>query len=322
MARPRIYVSRRIPEAVCKRLGDDFEVSYHDSEAPPARDVLLTSVAGVDGCIVTLSDTVDDEFFDAAGTQLQVVANYAVGYDNIDVVAATRRGVVATNTPDVLTRATAEFAIALMLSLLRRVREGDRLLRRREEWTWAPTMMLGTPHDRLLGIVGFGRIGQEVARLASGLGMRVIFSDAIDRPAARFEQAEFTELLARSDIVSLHCPLVVETYHLLGREEFATMNDHAYLVNTARGPIVDEVALYRALVDGAIAGAALDVFEQEPKVTEGLLELENVVLTPHLASATQEAREAMGLLCVSALRAVLLEQRHPANALHGLGPAS
>jgi glyoxylate reductase len=318
MAGPRIYVSRRVPATVLDTFGEAFAVDYHDSETPPTRDVLLQKVAGVDGCVLTLNDAVDTAFFEAAGPQLRVVANYAVGYDNIDLNAATRRGVVVTNTPDVLTKATAEFAIALMLSLLRRVSEGDRMLRRRDEWTWAPTMMLGaTSLNRILGIVGFGRIGQEVGRLAACLGMRVIFSDSIERPGSPFEQVPFAELLERAQVVSLHCPLLPETHHLIGGEQLQAMQDEAYLVNTSRGPVIDESALYEALRDRVIAGAALDVFEHEPEVTEGFLKLDNVVLAPHLASATDDAREAMGMLCASALRAVLLDQQMPANALNG-----
>lgn len=282
----------------------------HDSEWPPSREELLVRSAGCDGLMTMLTDRIDDELLDAAGPQLRVVANFAVGFDNVDVPACTRRGVVVSNTPDVLTVATAELTIALMLALLRRVAEGDRLVRRREEWIWAPNMLLGHGlASRTLGLVGFGRIGQEVARLAQAHGMEVIST-------SRAGALPLDELLRAADVVSLHVPLSDETRHLIDERALRLMKPTAVLVNTSRGPIVDEAALARALSEKRIAGAALDVFEREPEVTEELLGLENVVLTPHLGSATLGTREAMGMLCVEALRAVLLENRAPANALN------
>jgi glyoxylate reductase len=218
--------------------------------------------------------------------------------------------VLVSNTPDVLTTATAELTIALMLALLRRVAEGDRLVRRREEWIWAPNMMLGGGlAGKTLGLVGHGRIGQEVARLAQAHHMEVMYTSSTGG-------VPLDELLATADVVSLHLPLSAATRHLIDYRAIALMKPTAVLVNTSRGPIVDEAALARALAEKRIAGAALDVFEREPEVTEALLALENVVLTPHLGSATLETREAMGMLCVDALRAVLLENRAPANALN------
>ena len=256
------------------------------------------------------ADRIDDALLDAAGPQLRVVANFAVGYDNVDLEAVTRRGVIVSNTPAVLTEATAEMAIALMLALLRRVAEGDRLIRRRESWIWGPNMMLGRGLATLvLGLVGYGRIGQAVGRLARAHGMDVVYS-------SRSGGIPLAELLAAADVVSLHLPLNAETRHLIDATALATMKPTAVLVNTSRGPIVDEAALAEALAGGRIAGAALDVFEREPEVTAGLLELENVVLVPHLGSATHETREAMGMLCLEALRAVLLEDRVPPNALN------
>jgi glyoxylate reductase len=264
-----------------------------------------------------LTDRVDDELLDAAGPQLRVVANYAVGYDNVDVPAATRHGVLVSNTPDVLTEATAELTVALMLAIARRIAEGDRLIRRREPWIWAPTFMLGaTLRGRTLGIVGLGRIGREVARLARAHGLDVIYTNRTGPTSPELEWVTFEELIARADVVSLHVPLSPETHHLIGAAELRAMRANAFLVNTTRGPVVDEEALAEALRRGEIAGAALDVFEREPEVSESLLELENVVLVPHLGSATDEAREAMGMLCVSALRAVLLEDRCPENAVN------
>ena len=244
-----------------------------------------------------LTDRVDGELLDAAGPQLRIVANYAVGLDNVDLEECERRGIAVSNTPDVLTAATAEMTLALMLALTRRVVEGDRFLRRREDWQWAPTFMLGRGLAGLmLGIVGFGRIGQAVGQLGRAHGMHVVH-------AGEFPLDDLVEM---ADILTLHVPLNDETHHLIGEGELALMKPTAYLVNTSRGPVVDEGALADALAEGRIAGAALDVFEREPDVEERLLALDNVVLTPHIASATHEAREAMGMLCVKALREVLL----------------
>jgi len=315
--KPSVFLSRRVPERVRHELDDRFELAVHDSERPPARDDLLAAVAGRDGVVTMLTDRVDDELLDAAGDTLRVVANYAVGYDNVDVAAATRRGVLVSNTPEVLTEATAELTIALILDVARRVSEGDRFLRRRESWVWAPTFMLGTTlRGRVLGIVGLGRIGREVARLARGFGMHVIYTTRSGPRGSEDEWVSLPELLARADVVSLHVPLTPETRHLIGPAELHAMREDALLVNTTRGPVVDEAALAGALRRREIAGAALDVFEREPEVSEELLDLENVVLAPHLGSATTETREAMGMLCVAALEAVLLDGRCPPNAVN------
>ena len=237
-----------------------------------------------------LTVTVDDAYLDAAGPQLRIVANYAVGVNNVDLDAARRRGVVIANTPDVLTGATAELALTLMLSLLRRVTEGDRFVRRREPWQFSLEFMLG---ERLEGktvlIVGAGRIGRETARLVEAFG-------AVPVLAGR--DADLDALLPEADVVSLHVPLTAETRHLIDARRLRLMKRSAVLINTARGPVVDEAALAAALADGTIAGAGLDVYEREPEVTEALLALENVVLAPHLGSATRDTRVAMGMLCV------------------------
>ena len=287
--RPAVHVTEVVPDAVREALARDF--------------ALLEAPGGADGLVTMLTDRVDAAFLDAAGPQLRVVANYAVGVDNVDLDAARARGVLVANTPDVLTRSTAELAIAL----LRRVAEGDRLLRRRDNWRWAPTFMLGEGlAGKTLGIVGPGRIGGEAARLGTVLGMRVATAGRAEPLGPRLEEA---------DVLSLHVPLTSETRHLIDAAALGRMRPTAVLVNTARGGLVDEAALVAALRSGALAGAALDVFETEPAVGEELLALENVVLTPHLGSATRQTREAMGMLCVEALRAVLLERRSPANAV-------
>lgn len=307
--KPRVFASRRFPDRVRAELERSFEVDVHDSLWPPARDELLRRVAEKDGLMLMLTDRVDDELLDAAGSQLRIVADYAVGIDNIDLEACRRRAVVVSNTPGVLTETTAELTIAIILALLRRVAEGDRLIRRGERWIWAPNMMLGRGLPGLvLGLVGHGRIGHAVERLAREHGMDVVHH-------SRTSGVPLDELLRSADVVSLHLPLTEESRHLIDADALARMKPTAVLVNVSRGPIVDEEALVGALVDGRIAGAALDVFEHEPDVHPGLLGLENVVLVPHLGSATHETREAMGMLCVEALRAVLIDGRVPPNAV-------
>jgi glyoxylate reductase len=260
---------------------------------------------GADGILSLLTTTVDSDFLDRAGPQLRVVANFAVGVNNIDLDAARARGVLVANTPDVLTRPTAELTVTLMLSLLRRVTEGDRLVRRREPWGFSLEFMLGESLDgKLVGIVGPGRIGRETARLVEAFGARTTFVGQGDDLGA---------LLTAADVVSLHCPLTAETHHLIDAAALAAMKPSAVLVNAARGPVVDERALVEALRSGSIAGAALDVYEHEPEVSEELLSMENVVLSPHLGSATRPTREAMGMLAVEALQAVLLRGERPPN---------
>jgi glyoxylate reductase len=282
-----------VPPEVAAALRDAFE--------------LVPSVDGADGALVTPAVTVDGAYLDAAGPQLRIVANYAVGIDNVDLEAARERGVVVTNTPGVLTNATAEHALGLMLALLRRIAEGDRSVRRRDSWEWGPDFMIGEGLDgkRVL-VVGPGRIGRRVGELVTGLGATVAYAGRED---------DLIGLLAGADVVTLHCPLTPGTRHLIDAAALAAMKPTSVLVNTARGAVVDEQALVGALLERSIAGAALDVFEHEPAVSEELLSLENVVLTPHVASATRDARLAMGMLCVSALRALLLEGRVPPNAV-------
>jgi glyoxylate reductase len=251
-----------------------------------------------------LHDRVDDAFLSAAGEQLRVVANVAVGYDNVDLDAARSHRVTITNTPGVLTDATADLAIALMLAITRRLGEGERRIRSGEPWAWSIDFMLGRGlRGKTLGIVGYGEIGRATATRARAFGMEVVYTK---RSAGRDPgRVELGELLERSHVVSLHCPLTPETRHLIDAAALARMRGDAYLVNTARGPVVDEAALAAALRDGAIAGAALDVFEREPEVHPDLVALDNVVLIPHLGSATIETRTAMAELAAANAIAVL-----------------
>jgi glyoxylate reductase len=312
MNTPRVLVTRRIPASVLARLGASCDVDVYRGAGAISRDELKSRLQDALGLVCVLTDRIDGEILDAA-PRLRVVANIAVGYDNFDMAAARARGVIMTNTPDVLTEATADLAWTLILGIMRRVTEGDRLIRR-GGWTgWALDFMLGSDlRGKQLGIVGMGRIGAAVARRAAAFGMRVAFPSlpqaSVSVDAQAFTPMGLDELLASSDVVSLHVPLTPDTRHLIDRKAFARMKRTAYLVNTSRGPVVDEEGLAWALREGLIAGAALDVFEREPIVHPDLLGLENVLLAPHLGSATTETRTAMADLAVSNVLAVLAGQ--------------
>jgi glyoxylate reductase len=307
----RIVVTRRIPEPALELLGGagDVWLSPHDRPMTPGE--LHAAVAGADAVVTLLHDRIDDAFLDAAGPGLQVVANVAVGYDNIDVPACARRGVVATNTPGVLVDATADIAMALILMSTRRLGEAERMVREGGTWSWNMFFMLGTGlQGKTLGIVGLGQIGAATARRARAFGMRIAYAgrrraDAALESELGAEMRELDELLATADVVSIHTPLSDATRHLIDARRLGLMKPAAYLVNTSRGPVVDEAALAAALRDGTIAGAGLDVFEREPEIDPGLRGLENVVLIPHLGSATIETRTAMAVLAAENAVAVL-----------------
>ena len=313
----KIVVTGRIPEVAVERLRAEHEVDAWSAAEAISREELLTRVAGADALLTLLTERVDAELLDAAGPQLKVVANVAVGYDNVDVPACTARGIIATNTPGVLTEATADVAFALILMATRRTGEGERVIRSGQPWKWGMFYLLGSGlQGKTLGVVGMGGIGQATARRARAFGMDVIYqsrSELAPEVAAELgaRRVELDELLATADVVSLHCPYSPATHHLIGAEQFAAMRDSAYLVNTARGPIVDEAALADALRDGQIAGAGLDVYEREPLVHAGLLELDNVALLPHLGSATIETRTAMATLAADNALAVLAGEQPP-----------
>jgi glyoxylate reductase len=299
-------------------IAEHCDVTLHDGEFAMPRDELLKAIGGKQGAVTLLTDRVDDEFLDAAGPQLIIVANYAVGFDNIDLDACTRHGVMASNTPGVLTETTADTAWALLMAAARRVPEGDRFLRSRTPWVWGPLMMLGQDiHGKTLGIVGFGRIGQALARRAKGFGMRIVFHDAYPPPQEIVDElgaeraTDLDALLATADFVSLHVNLTDETRHMIDEQALSKMKPTAVIVNTSRGPVIDEAALAEALANGVIFGAGLDVFEREPEVHERLLELDNAVIIPHLGSATVGTRDAMGLLAVENLFAGLEGRRPP-----------
>ncbi len=299
-AKPPVLLTRRIPSAAFARLAEACDVDL--PEAPPSPDDLIRRVRGKQALIAQLVDQITADVLDA-GERLKVVANVAVGYDNIDVAAARARQVIITNTPDVLTAAVAEFTWGLILSAARRIAEGDRLIRRGGWKGWSLDFMLGTElRGKQLGIVGPGRIGRAVAEKAAAFGMTVVFSN---RRGASGDVISLDALLVGSDVVSIHAPLTPETRHLIDRRALARMKRSAILVNTSRGALVDEGALAWALSERLIAGAALDVYEREPAVLESLLSMDNVVLAPHLGSATRETRTAMADLAVSNVLAVL-----------------
>jgi glyoxylate reductase len=308
-----VLVTRPLLEQVLRFLEVRCDVTRNREDRPMDRDSLLAEAAGKDGILSMLTDRIDDELLDAAGSQLKVVSNYAVGYDNVDVDACTRRGVLVTNTPDVLTDATADMAWALILGASRRMVEGDRLVRTGQPWSWSPTFMLGREVTGMtLGIVGLGRIGQAVAARAVPFQMRVLYHSRTRRSDAEsalgLEYLPFDDLLGEADVISIHVPMSEETRHLFGQPQFRAMKPTAVLVNTARGPIVDEEALAQALSAGELFAAGLDVYEKEPEIHPSLLELENVVLAPHLGSATVETRTAMGMLAAENLVAALSGQ--------------
>jgi glyoxylate reductase len=314
----KVLVTREIPEAGLRVLeGFDVRVLH---ERPPEPEELLDVVRGVSGVLSTATETVDGELMDAAGDGLRVVANMAVGYDNVDVGAAAERGVVVTNTPGVLDETTADVAFMLLLAAARRLGEGERLLRAgRWEW-WGPKQLMGRDvWGKVLGIVGFGRIGQAVARRAKGFGMEILYHNRSRRQEAEQETGArylgLDELLEIADFVSLHTPLTDETYHLIGATELDRMKPETILVNTSRGPVVDEAALADALAESRIFAAGLDVYEEEPGIHPKLLELENVVLAPHIGSASVETRDKMAALAAENIVAVLSgeEPKTPVN---------
>jgi glyoxylate reductase len=315
-ASPTVYVTRELPGDAIERLRRAAAVRVWPEELPPPRDVLLREAASADGLIALLTDRIDGEFLDAA-PRLRVVSNVAVGFDNIDVAEATRRGVLVTNTPGILTETTADFAFALLMAAARRVVEADRYTRQGRWKTWGPQVLLGQDvHGACLGIVGLGAIGLEVAKRARGFGMRMLYFDHRRRPREErrygLVPTELDQLLREADFVSLHVPLTSKTHHLIGERELSLMKPTSVLVNTARGPVVDQAALYRFLKDRRIAAAALDVTETEPiPMDDPLLTLENVIIAPHIASASVRTRTRMAATAVDNLLAALRGEEPP-----------
>jgi len=317
--RPTLYVSRILPDPVMAIVRERFQLVQDPHDALPAPLALREGLCQADAAIVTLGDRIDSETIHAA-TRLKILANYAVGYNNIDLVAAQQHGLIVTNTPDVLTDATADLTWALILATARRVVEGDALVRS-GAWTgWSPTQLLGAEvTGKTLGIIGMGRIGQAVARRAVGFRMSVRYHTrqplATSSLPREWEHRSLQDLLGEADVVTIHVPLTSATQHLIGARELAWMRPTAFVINTARGPIVDEGALVEALKTGIIAGAGLDVYEQEPTIHPELAGMREVVLLPHLGSATVHARVQMGLVCLKNIQAVL-DGRPAPNEVH------
>ena len=310
MSKPKVFVTRVIPDKGLDLVKDFCDVDLWEGELPPSRDELLQRVQGVDGMLCLLTDKVDGEVMDAAGEQLKVISNFAVGYDNIDVSAATARKLPVGNTPDVLTDATADFAFTLMMSAGRRILEGDRYVREGKWQTWGPMLLLGIEmKGTTLGLIGFGRIGKAMARRAMGFDMRVIYYDPNETkpdPDIKANRVDFETLLEESDFISLHTPLTPDTHHLIDSEALSKMKSSVVVVNTSRGAVVDMDALYEALKFKRIFAAGLDVTEPEPLPADHpLLTLDNIVIVPHIASASRTARDKMAWLAAKNLIAGL-----------------
>ena len=312
----KVLVTARMPEEVLALLRREHQVESYAEDPPLDRASLLRRVADKEGLLCTITDLIDQELLDHAPA-LKVIANYGVGFEHIDLAAATQRGLPVTNTPGVLTDATADLAFALILATARRIVQGDKRVREGKFTYWAPLLFLGQEvSGKTLGLIGAGRIGQAVAQRARGFGMRVLYYNRTPlSPAAEQELhvsfAPLEDLLREADFVTLHVPLTPQTRHLIGRRELEIMKPTAHLINTARGPVVDEAALVAALRRGEIGGAGLDVYEQEPQLSPGLTELDNVVLLPHMGSATIETRTRMGLMAAENLLAGLRGERPP-----------
>ena len=318
MTKPRVFVTRVIPDEGLDPVREACEVDLWTEELPPPRDELLRRVAGVDGLLSLLTDAVDDELLDAAGAQLKVVSNFAVGFDNIDVEACTRRRIPAGNTPGVLTETTADLAFALLMSAARRIPEGVDHVRDGRWLTWGPMLLMGVDvHGATLGIVGFGRIGREMARRARGFGMRILYQDvhpatAEDEAELGARRVEMDELLSESDFISLHVNLTDETHHLIDADALRAMKPTAVLVNTSRGPVVDPDALESALRGGEIFAAGLDVTDPEPLSSDHpLVALPNCIVVPHIASASRVTRGKMAAMAAANLLSGVRGERLP-----------
>lgn len=320
--RPKVIVTRKLPDSIETRMAELFDVTLNLSDKPLDKEALKKAVASADVLVPTVTDTIDAEVIEAAGKKLKLIANFGAGVNHIDVAAAQEKGIAVTNTPGVLTEDTADLAMALILSVPRRLFEGEKILRS-GEWTgWTPTFLMGRRiQGKRLGIIGMGRIGSAIARRAKAFNMAVHYHKRKRLPTEVERDLEATywddldEMLSRMDFVSINCPLTEETHHLMNRARLKKLQPHAVIINTARGEIIDEEALADLIEVGRIAGAGLDVFEQEPEINPKLLELDNVVLLPHMGSATVEARMAMGEKVLINIRAFVDGHRPPDRVL-------
>lgn len=316
MSRPRVYVTRKLPKRALDMIEKECEMEVNPHDRVLNREELEESIQGIDGLLCLLTDTIDEELL-KLNPDLKVIANYAVGFNNINVEACTERGIPVSNTPGVLTDTTADFAWTLLMATARRIVEADRFTRAGKYKGWGPMMFLGGDiFGKTLGVVGMGRIGQSFASRARGFDMKVLYYDAYRKSEKEekelgIEYRKLETLLQESDFISLHVPLIDETKHLIGEKELKMMKDTAYLINTSRGPVIDEKALVNALKNKEIAGAGLDVFEDEPKLDPGLAELDNVTLAPHIASASIETRTKMAVMAAENLLAGLKGKEMP-----------
>ncbi|MGI6034203.1 MAG: 2-hydroxyacid dehydrogenase [Limnochordia bacterium] len=320
MSKPKVFVTQNIPQAGLDLLMKECEVFVNTEDRVLSKGEIMERLKGMDGMLCLLTDEIDGEIMDAE-PNLKVISNYAVGFNNINVDEATKRGIPITNTPGVLTETTADFAWTLLMGIARRLVEADKFTRAGKFKGWRPRLLLGSDiYGKTIGIVGMGRIGQAMARRAKGFNMNILYYDEY-RPDAKLEKelgityAPFDELLQKSDYVSIHVPLMESTHHFIGERELKLMKKSAYLINSARGPIVDEKALVKALKEKEIAGAGLDVFEDEPELAPGLAELDNVVIAPHIASATVETRSKMATMAAEGCLSVLKGEK-PVNLVN------
>lgn len=320
MSKPKVFVTQNIPQAGLDLLMKECEVFVNTEDRVLSKGEIMERLKGMDGMLCLLTDEIDGEIMDAE-PNLKVISNYAVGFNNINVDEATKRGIPITNTPGVLTETTADFAWTLLMGIARRLVEADKFTRAGKFKGWRPRLLLGSDiYGKTIGIVGMGRIGQAMARRAKGFNMNILYYDEY-RPDAKLEKelgityVPFDELLQKSDYVSIHVPLMESTHHFIGERELKLMKKSAYLINSARGPIVDEKALVKALKEKEIAGAGLDVFEDEPELAPGLAELDNVVIAPHIASATVETRSKMATMAAEGCLSVLKGEK-PVNLVN------
>ena len=316
MSKPKVFITRKIPDQGLQMIQQFCDADIWQDELPPSREVLLEHARGKQGLLSLLTDTIDAEIMDAAGNDLKVISNHAVGTDNIDLRAATLRKIPVGNTPGILTEATADFAFALLLSTARRVPEADRFVRSGKWKTWGPELMLGADiTGATLGIIGFGRIGQAVARRATGFKMKILYNDPYlikDEIGLDAQSVELDFLLSHSDFISIHSPLISQTHHLINQAAFNKMRSNTILINTARGAIIDPSALYEALKNHWIQAAALDVTEPEPiSLDNPLLKLDNLVICPHIASASHSTRVKMSIMAAENLMAGLNGEKLP-----------
>ncbi|HET6371229.1 MAG TPA: D-glycerate dehydrogenase [Nitrospiria bacterium] len=323
MAKAKILLTRTLPEAIQKKIARRFNLVLNKQDRPLTRNEIIRKIKNCDGVISMLSDPIDSKVMDNS-PRLKIIANYAVGYNNIDLAAARLRGITVTHTPGILTETTADLTFALLLAVARNIVQADNYVRKRKWTGWAPTLYLGTDlFGKTIGIIGMGRIGKSVARRASGFSMRVLYHsrkrlNTMEENELRATYADLETLFKESDFISLHLPFTSESRHLIGKRAFSKMKESVLLINTARGPIVDEAALVQALKTKRIAGAGLDVYEEEPRLHPELYKLSNVVLLPHIGSASEETRIRMGEMVLQDLLSVLSGNRpiHPVLAPH------